>query len=128
MKTKNILIYGAIAAGAYLAYKFLFKKKTADANFANASGNGMPSWYSKYLNIYGINAVADAWLQVQRQPNWRNMTSSQQEKIFVDYLKMKGYKPMGMQNNGNVITQSPTPAPITTTSGSMGVNPIKMVR
>jgi hypothetical protein len=38
MKTKTLLTYGAIAVGAYLAYKFLFKKNTSDANFANANG------------------------------------------------------------------------------------------
>jgi hypothetical protein len=37
MKTKTILIYGAIAAGAYLAYKYFMKPK-AEANFANANG------------------------------------------------------------------------------------------
>jgi hypothetical protein len=126
MNTKKILTYGAIAAGAYLAYKFLFKKKMADANFANASGSGIPSWYSKYLNIYGINAVADAWLQVQRQRNWRNMTSKQQEKIFLDYMKKKGYKPTGnMQNVGSVIGSTPilSPSPAPTTSGSVGYSP-----
>ena len=45
MKTKTLLTYGAIAAGAYLAYKMLFKKKT-DANFANANGGLLSSTFS----------------------------------------------------------------------------------
>ena len=81
MKTKNILMYGAIAAGAYLAYKFLFKKNTSDANFANANGGFttttsgsvgggqmlIPSWLTNYVNTHKTPSYIwkPCWTMVQ---------------------------------------------------------------
>ena len=131
MNTKKILKYGAIAVGAYLAYTLLFKKKSSDANFANATG-GTPSWYGKYVTQYGASAAADglSYLQnLQKQPNFKNLTVFQQERMFVDYMKSK-YKTA--QSSANVIASTPAPAPTQSpapTSTTIASNPpIKTVR
>ena len=130
MNTKKILKYGAIAVGAYLAYTMLFKKKSSDANFANATG-GTPFWYSKYVTQYGASAAADGLSYIQnlmKKPNFKNLTISQQEKMFVDYMKSK-YKTA--QSSANVISSSPMPMPTPPppTSTTIASNPpIKMVR
>ena len=49
MNTKKLLKYGAIAVGAYLAYTMLFKKKSSDANFANATGLQWPRYHSHLM-------------------------------------------------------------------------------
>ena len=99
MKTKNILIYGAIAAGAYLAYKYFMKPK-AEANFANANGGfniAAPSKYyffQKYSN-YPKVALENCFKNLNdRVINWRlyytqPMDLQQMESFFEDCLKAK---------------------------------------
>jgi hypothetical protein len=76
MKTKTILTYGAIAAGAYLAYKFLFKKNTSDANFANASGGGLliptsgTAQSSGSLILNQFNIWVDAYVRQNKLPSY----------------------------------------------------------
>lgn len=47
MKTKTLLTYGAIAVGAYLAYKYFMKPKAAPAA-ASFTGNENASFYKRF--------------------------------------------------------------------------------
>ena len=109
MKTKNILIYGAIAAGAYLAYTMLFKKKSADANFANANGGinlAIPSKYDffqKYSNYSKITLEKCFNSLMDRVKNWRlyytqPMDLQQMEAYFEECLKARPLKTMTSQS------------------------------
>jgi hypothetical protein len=46
MKTKTLLTYGAIAVGAYLAYRYFMKPKAVAA--ASFTGNEDSSFYNKF--------------------------------------------------------------------------------
>jgi hypothetical protein len=49
MKTKTLLTYGAIAVGAYLAYRFFMKPKAVAAPAASSfTGNEDSSFYNKF--------------------------------------------------------------------------------
>lgn len=51
MKTKTLLTYGAIAVGAYLAYRYFMKPKAAaatDAAAASFTGNENAQFYQKF--------------------------------------------------------------------------------
>lgn len=47
MKTKTLLTYGAIAVGAYLAYKYFMKPKAA-AMTSSFTGNEDSQFYNKF--------------------------------------------------------------------------------
>ncbi len=47
MKTKTLLTYGAIAVGAYLAYRYFMKPKAAAAA-ASFTGNENAQFYQKF--------------------------------------------------------------------------------
>jgi hypothetical protein len=96
MKTKNILIYGAIAAGAYLAYKYFMKPK-AEANFANANGGvgsiGTP------LAINQFDAWVAAYVKLKKYPTyiWKSCRDMV-VKIYYQNLKQnKLMSNIGMQ-------------------------------
>jgi hypothetical protein len=118
MKTKNILIYGAIAAGAYLAYRYFMKP-----NFANADGTiggtfttgitgtaGMPLQipakeylFQNYSNYLKINLISCYKKLEDRVTNWRlyytaPMTPQQMESFFEDCLKARPLKTMTSQS------------------------------
>ena len=110
MKTKTILTYGAIAAGAYLAYTMFFKKKSADANFANANGGinlAIPSKYyffQKYSNYPKITLEKCFNALMGRVKNWRlfytqPMDLQQMESFFEDCLKQRPLKTMTSNSN-----------------------------
>ena len=114
MKTKTILTYGAIAAGAYLAYRYFMKPK-AEANFANANGDAPEKILSKeYLfqkyNYPKINLNLCYKKLEERVAKWRlfytaPMTSQQMEMFFADCLKNSSKKPSiyDKANIGSVI-------------------------
>jgi hypothetical protein len=74
MKTKTLLTYGAIAAGAYLAYRYFMKPK--DANFSNASGGGLliptsgTAQSSGSLILNQFNAWVDAYVKLKKYPSY----------------------------------------------------------
>ena len=126
MKTKTILTYGAIEAGAYLAYRYFMKP-----NFANADGTiggtfttgstgtagstplkilGKEYLFQKYSNYPKINLIScykkledmvRKWSRAYTQP----MTSQEQEMFFADCLKNSSKKPSiyDKANIGSVI-------------------------
>jgi hypothetical protein len=82
MKTKNILIYGAIAAGAYLAYKYFMKP--ADANFANANG-GILTPSNPAFNQFDI--FVDAFVKQNKIPSyiWKSCVNM----VKLEYIKQQ---------------------------------------
>ena len=48
MKTKTLLTYGAIAVGAYLAYKYFMKPKAVAPAAASFTGNEDAQFYQKF--------------------------------------------------------------------------------
>lgn len=110
MNTKKILTYGAIAAGAYLAYTFLFKKKSSDANFANANGGynlAIPSKYDffqKYSNYSKVTLEQCFNSLMDRVKNWRlyytqPMDLALMEAYFEKCLKARPIKTMSTKSN-----------------------------
>jgi hypothetical protein len=73
MKTKTLLTYGAIAVGAYLAYRFLMKPKDA---FSNASGGGLliptsgTAQSSGSLILNQFNIWVDAYVRQNKLPSY----------------------------------------------------------
>jgi len=115
MKTKTILTYGAIAAGAYLAYRYFMKPK-AEANFANANGDAPEKilskeyLFQKHSNYPKINLISCYKKLEDRVRNWRlfytqPMTRQEQEMFFEDCLKNSSKKPSiyDKANIGSVI-------------------------
>ena len=122
MKTKTLLTYGAIAAGAYLAYTMLFKKKT-DANFANANGGllsstfstslsgsagtppSVPAWVMKYVNQNKVPSYIwkSCWNEVSfyvaQQRKAKKVVSQQVQEVI--FLKCVNQKRLEMQNQLN---------------------------
>ena len=78
MKTKTILTYGAIAAGAYLAYRYFMKPK-ADSNFANANGVIYPSAFNQF------DIFVDAYVRQNKIPSyiWKSCAN----KVKLEYTK-----------------------------------------
>jgi hypothetical protein len=73
MKTKTLLTYGAIAAGAYLAYRYFMKPKDA---FSNASGGGLliptsgTAQSSGSLILNQFNIWVDAYVRQNKLPSY----------------------------------------------------------
>jgi len=104
MKTKNILIYGAIAAGAYLAYKFLFKKNTSDANFANANGGFMGfgqlgSQLGTSLTVKQFDIFVDAFVKQNKIPTyiWKSCRDLVVRTYYENIKQNKLMSNLGMQ-------------------------------
>jgi len=55
MKTKTLLTYGAIAVGAYLAYKFFMKPKAAAPAAASFTGNEDSKFYNQFSGTIAVN-------------------------------------------------------------------------
>jgi hypothetical protein len=129
MKTKTLLTYGAIAAGAYLAYRFL-NAEIKGKRFANADGTiggtfttgstgtaGMPLkipekeyLFQNYSDYPKINLISCYKKLEDRVRNWRlyytaPMNPKQMEMFFADCLKNSSKKPSiyDKANIGSVI-------------------------
>jgi hypothetical protein len=57
MKTKTLLTYGAIAVGAYLAYKYFMKPKAVAAPAASSSftGNENAQFYNQFSGTIAVD-------------------------------------------------------------------------
>jgi hypothetical protein len=88
MKTKNILIYGAIAAGAYLAYRFL-NAEIKGKRFANADGTIGGTFTTGGSGTSGsfnqFDIFVDAYVRQNKIPSyiWKSCAN----KVRLEYAK-----------------------------------------
>ena len=74
MKTKTLLTYGAIAVGAYLAYKYFMKPKAA-AMTSSFTGNEDSQFYNKFTanedayNPFTGTIAVDKQKRFDKMPN-----------------------------------------------------------